>query len=73
VRLCGDHVATAAFAEAKSVIGTGDPFTIVFAHAERRAAVRTEIVGDDDLIADAVDNEQFVEELCRYGAVDNFA
>ncbi len=71
VRLGGNHVATAALAEAKSVIGAGDSLAIVPAHTERSAAMGAEIVGDDNLISDPVDDQQFVEQFRRYGAVDN--
>jgi hypothetical protein len=71
--LGGDHVATPLCAETKSVIGAGNALAVMLAHAERRTAVRTQIVGHDHPAVDTIDDQQLVQQLCRYRAVDYFA
>ena len=70
--LGGDHVATPLGTETKSVIGAGDSLAVVPAHTERRAAMGTEIVGNDYLAVDSVDDEQGVQQFCGYGTIDYF-
>jgi len=57
------HTATAR-TELETVVGAADPGPVAFASAgaERDAAVRADVVGDDDISGGAVDHEALVQE-----------